>query len=120
MEDAGHMSGLTDSELEESLATLQKMADSLEASMVVVSKSVFALLIENVQLTRRDVTRRGSLTRRTAVEVLVRKIPESQQFIELRYVSCLKFLWSHDPLEGLTSCRKLPFFLPAVSHMLEF
>ncbi|KAK6016365.1 elongation factor Tu GTP binding domain protein [Ostertagia ostertagi] len=46
------------------------MANALDASMVI--------------LTEKDVTPRGSCSRRRVVEVLVRKVPESQQFIELR------------------------------------
>lgn len=38
-----------------------------------------------MQLTERDVTPRGSTSRRTVVEVLVRKVPESQEFIEIRF-----------------------------------
>ncbi|PIC26326.1 hypothetical protein B9Z55_018931 [Caenorhabditis nigoni] len=70
VEDGGAMSGLTDEELRSSLGTLKTMAQALGASMVV--------------LTEKDVTVKGSNIRRTVVEVLVRKVPESQQFIEVR------------------------------------
>ncbi|WKY12143.1 hypothetical protein Q1695_003601 [Nippostrongylus brasiliensis] len=70
VEDGGKMSGLSDVEMEASLMTLKAMANALDASMVV--------------LTEKDVTPRGSSSRRSVVEVLVRKVPESQQFIELR------------------------------------
>ncbi|CAI2354613.1 unnamed protein product [Caenorhabditis sp. 36 PRJEB53466] len=70
VEDGGAMSGLTDGELKASLHTLRTMALALDASMVV--------------LTEKDVTVKGSGLRRTVVEVLVRKVPESQQFIEVR------------------------------------
>ncbi|ETN82282.1 elongation factor Tu GTP binding domain protein [Necator americanus] len=70
VEDGGQMSGLSDVEMEASLTTLRTMAGALGASMVI--------------LTEKDVTPRGSSSRRTVVEVLVRKVPESQQFIELR------------------------------------
>ncbi|VDK54968.1 unnamed protein product [Cylicostephanus goldi] len=70
VEDGGQMSGLSDAELEASLTTLRTMANALGASMVI--------------LTERDVTPRNTTSRRRVVEVLVRKVPESQQFIELR------------------------------------
>ncbi|CAJ0590382.1 unnamed protein product [Cylicocyclus nassatus] len=70
VEDGGQMSGLSDVELEASLTTLRTMASALGASMVI--------------LTERDVTPRNTTSRRRVVEVLVRKVPESQQFIELR------------------------------------
>ncbi|KAK6016363.1 hypothetical protein OSTOST_18155, partial [Ostertagia ostertagi] len=70
VEDGGKMSGLSDVEMEASLITLKAMANALDASMVI--------------LTEKDVTPRGSCSRRRVVEVLVRKVPESQQFIELR------------------------------------
>ncbi|CAI5453385.1 unnamed protein product [Caenorhabditis angaria] len=69
VEDGGHMTGLTDHELNASLTTLRTMAQALDASMVI--------------LTEKDVTKIDGV-RRTVVEVLVRKVPESQQFIELR------------------------------------
>ncbi|CAB3396927.1 unnamed protein product [Caenorhabditis bovis] len=70
VEDGGLMSGMTDMELADSLATLHKMAKALDASIFI--------------LTEKDVTPKGSNIRRTVIEVLVRKVPESQQFIELR------------------------------------
>ncbi|KHJ92862.1 elongation factor Tu GTP binding domain protein [Oesophagostomum dentatum] len=70
VEDGGQMSGLSDVEMEASLTTLRTMASALGASMVI--------------LTEKDVTPRNSTSRRRVVEVLVRKVPESQQFIELR------------------------------------
>ncbi|CAJ0939076.1 unnamed protein product, partial [Mesorhabditis belari] len=70
VEDNGAVSGLTDEEMAASLHTLKSMANAIDASVVVV--------------TERDVTPRGSSIRRSAVEVLVRRVPENQQFIELR------------------------------------
>ncbi|KAJ1354918.1 GTP binding protein [Parelaphostrongylus tenuis] len=70
VEDNGQLCGLSDVELEESLITLRAMANALGASMVI--------------LTEKDVTPRNSCSRRRVVEVLVRKVPECQQFIELR------------------------------------
>ncbi|RCN40060.1 elongation factor Tu GTP binding domain protein [Ancylostoma caninum] len=70
VEDGGQMSGLSDVEMEASLTTLRTMAGALGANMVI--------------LTEKDVTPRNSPLRRRVVEVLVRKVPESQQFIELR------------------------------------
>lgn len=70
VEDGGKMSGLTDQEMTSSIGTLRQMAEALDASMVI--------------LTERDITPRSNPVRRRVVEVLVRKVPESQQFIELR------------------------------------
>ncbi|KAK0408609.1 hypothetical protein QR680_004053 [Steinernema hermaphroditum] len=70
VEDDGAMKGLEEKELEESLDTLQKMADALDASLVTLSE--------------RDVTPAGSSIKKQAVEVLVRKVPDSQQFIDLK------------------------------------
>ncbi|VDM58510.1 unnamed protein product [Angiostrongylus costaricensis] len=70
VEDNGELRGLSDVELEESLVTLRAMTHALGASMVI--------------LTEKDVTSRNSCPRRRVVEVLVRKVPECQQFIELR------------------------------------
>ncbi|KAE9417196.1 hypothetical protein Angca_002472 [Angiostrongylus cantonensis] len=70
VEDNGELRGLSDVELEESLVTLRAMTHALGASMVI--------------LTEKDVTPRNSCSRRRVVEVLVRKVPECQQFIELR------------------------------------
>ncbi|KAK6016364.1 hypothetical protein OSTOST_18154 [Ostertagia ostertagi] len=96
VEDGGKMSGLSDVEMEASLITLKAMANALDASMVIVSLSLLRFYYLKVQesakfereplfqLTEKDVTPRGSCSRRRVVEVLVRKVPESQQFIELR------------------------------------
>uniref|UniRef100_A0A1I7ZC12 Tr-type G domain-containing protein n=1 Tax=Steinernema glaseri TaxID=37863 RepID=A0A1I7ZC12_9BILA len=70
VEDDGAMKGLEEKELEESLGTLQKMAEALDASLVTLSE--------------RDVTPAGSKTKKQVVEVLVRKVPDSQQFIDLK------------------------------------
>lgn len=70
VEDSGQLFGLSDVELEESLITLRAMANALGASMVILAE--------------KDVTPRNSCSRRRVVEVLVRKVPECQQFIELR------------------------------------
>uniref|UniRef100_F1KSM9 GTP-binding protein 2 n=1 Tax=Ascaris suum TaxID=6253 RepID=F1KSM9_ASCSU len=71
VEDRGVMTGLTDSELEASMRTLTAMANALNASIVTLSE--------------RDVTPIGEgMTRRRVLEVLIRKVPDNQQFIELR------------------------------------
>lgn len=57
VEDGGIMSGLTDEELNDSLRTLRTMAQALGASMVI--------------LTEKDVTVKGSNSRRTVVEVII-------------------------------------------------
>ncbi|KHN86488.1 GTP-binding protein 2 [Toxocara canis] len=71
VEDRGSMTGLTDSELDASMRTLTTMANALNASIVTLSE--------------RDVTPKGEgALRRRVLEVLVRKVPDNQQFIELR------------------------------------
>uniref|UniRef100_A0A914VLF7 Tr-type G domain-containing protein n=1 Tax=Plectus sambesii TaxID=2011161 RepID=A0A914VLF7_9BILA len=78
VEDDGVCKGLSDNELQASLATLRSMADFLGASMVI--------------LRERDVTPEPESLSEGAVrpprhriaEVLLRKVPDNQQFIELR------------------------------------
>ncbi|CAF3401779.1 unnamed protein product [Rotaria sp. Silwood1] len=65
VEDCGTLSGVTDEELEASLATLKKMADRLGASIT----KLYERKLEN---------------ERHIVEVLVRKVPDDQHFIDLR------------------------------------
>ena len=65
VEDCGTLSGVSSEELQASLATLKKMADRLGASITV--------------LFERQVD-----TDRHIVEVLVRKVPDDQHFIDLR------------------------------------
>lgn len=71
VEDSGFLAGLSDSELEASLATLRKMADRLGASLEILREKV--LHDEN-----------DNTSRRRALEVLVRKVPDDQQFIDLK------------------------------------
>ncbi|VDK42255.1 unnamed protein product [Anisakis simplex] len=73
VEDHGSMTGLTDSELNASMRTLNCMASALNASIVTLSE--------------RDVTPKSddcTTPRRRVLEVLVRKVPDNQQFIDLR------------------------------------
>ncbi|CAF1106639.1 unnamed protein product [Rotaria sordida] len=65
VEDCGTLSGVSDEELEASLATLKKMADRLGASIT----KLYERKLEN---------------ERHIVEVLVRKVPDDQHFIDLR------------------------------------
>ncbi|VDM99144.1 unnamed protein product [Thelazia callipaeda] len=68
--DDGTMKGLTDTELAASLKTLKAMATALNASIVTIGE--------------RDVTPKNSSCCRRVVELLVRKVPDNQQFVELR------------------------------------
>ncbi|XP_041351929.1 GTP-binding protein 2-like [Gigantopelta aegis] len=72
VEDNGMLAGLADSELEASIQTLQTMAKRLGASLTV--------------LREKTVAEKDSETgkRRRAMEVLVRKVPDDQEFIDLR------------------------------------
>ncbi|VDN28375.1 unnamed protein product [Gongylonema pulchrum] len=70
VKDDGTMIGLTSGELEASIGTLKMMASALGATAVVLSE--------------RDVKVEGSDCLRRVAEVLVRKVPDSQQFMELR------------------------------------
>jgi len=65
VEDCGTLSGVSSDELEASLATLKKMADRLGASITILCERK----LEND---------------RFSVEVLVRKVPDDQDFIDLR------------------------------------
>jgi GTPase len=65
VEDCGTFSGVNSEELKASLATLKKMADRLGASIT----KLFERKLEN---------------ERHIVEVLVRKVPDDQHFIDLR------------------------------------
>ncbi|CAF4977968.1 unnamed protein product [Rotaria sp. Silwood1] len=65
VEDCGTLSGVSSEELEASLATLKKMADRLGASITILHERK----LEND---------------RHIVEVLVRKVPDDQYFIDLR------------------------------------
>ncbi|XP_057315333.1 GTP-binding protein 2-like [Hydractinia symbiolongicarpus] len=70
VEDNGCMSGLEKDELDSSLETLSKMAERLEAETLTVRKQ------------------RIDTTDRYMAEVLVRKIPDNQEFVDIR-VACL-------------------------------
>ncbi|XP_055878486.1 GTP-binding protein 2-like [Biomphalaria glabrata] len=67
VEDNGFLTGLSDTEMDASLSTLKKMADRLGAS---------------IEVLREKVTEVGE--RKRAMEVLVRKVPDDQQFIDLK------------------------------------
>ncbi|XP_005099040.1 GTP-binding protein 2 [Aplysia californica] len=71
VEDSGFLAGLSDEELDASLSTLRKMADRLGASLEILREKVIEDDIDS------------SITRR-ALEVLVRKVPDDQQFIDLK------------------------------------
>uniref|UniRef100_A0A0R3RSY2 Tr-type G domain-containing protein n=1 Tax=Elaeophora elaphi TaxID=1147741 RepID=A0A0R3RSY2_9BILA len=71
VQDDGTIKGLTDKELDASMRTLKSMATALNASIVV--------------LRERDVTPKSvTCCRRRVLELLVRKVPDNQQFIGLR------------------------------------
>ncbi|XP_035691368.1 GTP-binding protein 2-like [Branchiostoma floridae] len=68
VEDSGMMAGLTEDELKRSLYTLNRMAEKLGATTSI--------------LRERDIE--GDEEIRKAAEVLVRKVPDDQQFLDLR------------------------------------
>lgn len=70
VEDGGLLVGLSPQEMKASLGTLYRMADKLGATLTV--------------LRERTVSRSGDQSPRKAAEVLVRKVPEDQQTIEIR------------------------------------
>jgi len=72
VEDKGLLVGLTDEEARASLATLYMMAEKLGASVTVLRE-------RRVSLNAQD-----SSSPRKALEVLVRKVPEDQESVELR------------------------------------
>ncbi|XP_059163773.1 GTP-binding protein 2-like [Physella acuta] len=67
VEDSGFLAGLSDNELKDSLETLEKMANRLGASLKIL---------------RGRVTEVGE--KKSVLEVLVRKVPDDQQFIDLK------------------------------------
>ncbi|KAK3803793.1 hypothetical protein RRG08_026028 [Elysia crispata] len=70
VEDNGFLAGLTDDDLEASLSTLHTMAERLGASLEVL---------------REKVVEEDSIgNRKRALEVLIRKVPDDQQFIDLK------------------------------------
>lgn len=69
VEDNGLLVGLTDVELSASINTLERMAERLGATLTTLRK--------------RDVDNDDG-TEKRALEILVRKVPEDQQFIDLR------------------------------------
>jgi len=76
VEDNGIMSGLLKDELDSSVSTLQYMATRLDAETLIVREST-------IEFHDGD-----DNENRYAVEVLVRKIPNNQEFIDIR-VACL-------------------------------
>ncbi|RWS29736.1 GTP-binding protein 2-like protein [Leptotrombidium deliense] len=70
VEDKGLLIGLTDEEVNASLNTLCLMSDKLGATLTVLRERV--------------VTANGCVPRRKVLEVLIRKVPDDQQSIEIR------------------------------------
>lgn len=73
VEDRGVLTGLTQDEMAASLETLRKMAERLGASVTVLSKVPVQPLDSD-----------GDSAALLAAEVLVRKVPDDQQFIDIR------------------------------------
>jgi len=73
VEDNGIISGLQKEELESSLATLKRMAERLEAETIILREHTIEYVNQPYQF---------------AAEVLVKKIPDNQEFIDIR-VACL-------------------------------
>jgi len=69
VEDNGTCAGLSDNELESTMNTLKKMAERLEADLSVLRKTVVSKNTEE---------------RRQFAELLVRKVPDNQQFLDIR------------------------------------
>jgi len=69
VEDNGYLSGLTDQDMQNSLRTLHMMAERLGASVTTIRERT----IDN-----------GSNQMRKSAELLIRKVPDDQQFIDLR------------------------------------
>jgi len=69
VEDNGTCAGLSDNELESTMNTLKKMAERLEADFSVLRKTVVS---------------RNTEERRQIAELLVRKVPDNQQFLDIR------------------------------------
>ncbi|ESO96458.1 hypothetical protein LOTGIDRAFT_159869 [Lottia gigantea] len=70
VEDNGILAGLNDSDLEASLETLDTMSSRLGASLTI--------------LRERSITEEHTNETRRAMEILVRKVPDDQEFIDLR------------------------------------
>lgn len=70
VEDNGNLTGLTEAEMKASLETLQKMAIRLGATLSVIQKKQLDSSSGN------DI--------RSVAEILVRRVPDNQQFIDLR------------------------------------
>ncbi|XP_055956923.1 GTP-binding protein 2 [Patella vulgata] len=70
VEDNGILAGLTDSDLDASLETLETMSSRLGASLTV--------------LRERSIEDEKSTGRRRAMELLIRKVPDDQEFLDLR------------------------------------
>ncbi|XP_070571097.1 GTP-binding protein 2-like isoform X2 [Ptychodera flava] len=70
VEDNGMLAGLSDEDLDASLKTLNRMAEKLGASTTILRERI----VESM----------GTEQQRRACEVLVRKVPDDQQFIDLR------------------------------------
>ncbi|KAJ8308331.1 hypothetical protein KUTeg_013205 [Tegillarca granosa] len=70
VEDSGMLAGLTNAELDASLCTLQRMAAELGATITV--------------LRERHVELEGAECQKRAMEILVRKVPDDQPFLDLR------------------------------------
>ncbi|KAL8615644.1 GTP binding protein [Nucella lapillus] len=71
VEDNGILTGLNEADLQASLATLEKMASRLGASLSILREKVVELEQKNSE-------------QRRALEILVRKVPDDQEFIDLR------------------------------------
>lgn len=66
--DSGIMTGLCDEDMEDSIATLRKMAERLDATVTILRTSVI----------------NPSTKRKSVSEVLVRKVPDDQPFLHVR------------------------------------
>ncbi|GMT11924.1 hypothetical protein PFISCL1PPCAC_3221 [Pristionchus fissidentatus] len=76
VEDDGRMVGMCDEEYEESMRTLRKMADALSADIVECTEREVREASDDESGEKEE--------RRRVAEVLIRRVPESQPFVESR------------------------------------
>ncbi|XP_076442084.1 GTP-binding protein 2-like [Babylonia areolata] len=106
VEDNGLLTGLNEADLKASLSTLETMSQRLGASLTILREKT----VESKQ--------RGTGVRK-ALEILVRKVPDDQEFIDLRLAvlgnmeagkSTLLGVLTHGELDNGRGCARLNLF----------
>ncbi|KAK7104445.1 GTP-binding protein 2-like [Littorina saxatilis] len=106
VEDNGILTGLNESDLKASLSTLEKMAKRLGASLSILREKVTE-------------AEEGYSEMRRALEILVRKVPDDQEFIDLRLAvlgnvdagkSTLLGVLTQSELDNGRGCARLNLF----------